>query len=92
LLAGLAKLFNIPHSIAFNTPAAGSFAWLEKPELVWPTLSAALSNKELDEVLLIDFLQGKVRERVFTAKNLFKTSWAFWKKAEPLTWKEIISS
>jgi glycosyltransferase involved in cell wall biosynthesis len=48
LLAGLAKLFNIPHSIAFNTPAAGSFAWLEKPELVWPTLSAALSNQELD--------------------------------------------
>jgi hypothetical protein len=92
LLAGLAKLFNIPHSIAFNTPAAGSFAWLENPELVWPTLSAALSNKELDEVLLIDFLQGKARERVFTTKNLSKTSWAFWKKAEPLTWKEIISS
>ena len=92
LLAGLAKLFNIPHSNAFNIPAAGSFAWLENPQSVWPTLSTALSNKELDEVLLIDFPQGKARERVFTAKNLSKTSWAFWKKAEPLTWKEIISS
>jgi len=92
LLAGLAKLFNIPHSSAFNTPAAGSFAWLENPESVWPTLSAALSNKELDEVLLIDFPKGKARERVFTARNLSKTSWAFWKKVEPLTWKEIISS
>ena len=92
LLAGLAKLLNIPHSNAFNIPSAGSFAWLENPQSVWPTLTTALSNKELDEVLLIDFPQGKARERIFTAKNLSKTSWAFWKKAEPLTWKEIISS
>ncbi len=92
LLAGLAKLFNIPYSSAFNTPAAGSFAWLENPDSVWPTLITALRNKELDEVLLIDFPQGKSRERVFTARNISKTSWAFWKKAEPLTWKEIISS
>jgi hypothetical protein len=92
LLAGLAKLLNIPHSNTINIPAAGSFAWLENPQSVWPTLSTALSNKELDEVLLIDFPKGKARERVFTAKNLSKTSWAFWKKAQPLTWKEIISS
>ena len=57
---------------------------------MWPALSAALSNKELDEVLLIDFPKGKVRERVLTAKDLDKKSWAFWRKAEPLTWKEII--
>ena len=92
LLAGLAKLLNIPHSTTFNTPAAGSFAWLENSESVWPTLSAALSNKELDEVLLIDFPKGKARERIFTAKDLDRKSWAFWKKAAPLTWKEIISS
>jgi hypothetical protein len=91
-LAGLAKLFNIPHSITFNTPAAGSFAWLDNPESIWPTLSDALSHKELDEVLLIDFPKGKARERVFTAKDLDRKSWAFWKKTEPLTWKEIISS
>ena len=90
LLAGLAKLYNIPHSKAFNIPAAGSFAWLEQAETIWPVLSTALMNKELDEVLLIDFPSGKVRERVFTAKDLDKKSWAFWKKAEPLTWKEII--
>ena len=90
LLAGLAKLYNIPHSKAFNIPAAGSFAWLEQAETIWPVLSTALINKELDEVLLIDFPSGKARERVFTAKDLDKKSWAFWKKAEPLTWKEII--
>jgi hypothetical protein len=92
LLAGLAKHLNIPHSTTLNTPAAGSFAWLDNPESVWPILSAALSNKELDEVLLIDFPKGRARERVFTARNISKTSWTFWKKAEPLTWKEIISS
>jgi hypothetical protein len=92
LLAGLAKFLNISHSTILNSPTAGSFAWLDNPESVWPTLSTALSNKELDEVLLIDFPKGKARERVFTAKNLSKTSWAFWKKAESLTWKEIISS
>jgi len=92
LLSGLAKLYNIPHSKAFNIPAAGSFAWLENPELVWPILSTVLCNKELDEVLLIDFPEGKTRERIFTAKDLNRKSWAFWKKAEPLTWKEIISS
>jgi hypothetical protein len=90
LLAGLAKLYNIPHSKAFNIPAAGSFAWLEQAETIWPVLSTALINKELDEVLIIDFPTGKKRERIFKAKNLYKKSWAFWKKAEPLTWKEII--
>jgi hypothetical protein len=92
LLAGLAKLYSIPHSETLNIPAAGSFAWLENPELVWPTLSAALGDKELDEVLIIDFPNGKARERIFRGKDLSKKSWAFWKKAEPLTWKEITSS
>jgi len=44
----------------------------------------------LDEVLLIDFPKGRVRERVLTTKDLYRKSWAFWKKTEPLTWKEII--
>ena len=91
-LAGLAKLCNIPHSTAFNIPVAGSFAWLDHPESIWPALNAALNNKELDELLLIDFPKGKTRERIFTAKDLNKKSWAFWKKSEALTWKEIISS
>ena len=92
LLAGLAKLYNIPHSEVLNITAAGSFAWLENPELVWPILSVALSDEELDEVLIIDFPKGKARERIFRSKDLSKKSWAFWKKVEPLTWKEIISS
>jgi len=92
LLAGLAKLYSIPHSETLNIPVAGSFAWLENPELAWPTLSAALGDKELDEVRIIDFPKGKARERIFRSKDLSKKSWAFWKKAEPLTWKEIISS
>jgi len=91
LLAGLAKLYSIPHSETLNIPAAGSFAWLKNPQSIWPVLSTALINKELDEVLLIDFPKGKARERIFTTKDLDRKSWAFWKKAEPLAWKEIIS-
>jgi len=91
LLAGLAKLLSIPHSNEFHIPTAGSFAWLKNPQSIWPVLSTALINKELDEVLLIDFPKGKARERIFTTKDLDRKSWAFWKKAEPLAWKEIIS-
>ena len=91
LLAGLGKLFNIPHSYVLNIKAAaGSFAWLEEAEALWPALSTALLNKELDELFIIDFPKGEKRERIFTAKDLSKKSWMFWKNAEPLTWKEII--
>ena len=91
LLAGLAKLFNIPHSEEYNVEAAaGSFAWLEQAETIWPELSTALINKELDEIRVIDFPKGKTRERIFMAKDLYKKSWAFWKKAKHLTWEEII--
>ena len=91
LLAGLAKLFNLPHSKAFNIQeAAGSFAWLDQAETFWPVLRTAILNNELDELCIIDFPKGKTRERVFTAKDLSRKSWKFWKNAEPLTWKEII--
>jgi hypothetical protein len=92
LLAGLAKLYNISHSEELITPEQGSFAWLDNPESIWPTLSSALKNQELDEVLIIDFPKGKTRERLYRAKDLSKKSWAFWKKIEPLTWKEVMSS
>jgi len=91
LLIGLGKLLNLPHTKEFTIPLAGSFAWLERPEDIWSTLSAALISKDLDEVLIIDFPKGKARERILTAKDLSHKSWAFWKKAEPLTWKEMIS-
>ena len=90
LLAGLARLLGIPHQDVLDEQnLSGSFAWLEQPQLAWPQLSTALLNKQLDEVLIVDFPKGKIRERIFTAKDLNKKSWAFWKKAEPLTWKEI---
>jgi hypothetical protein len=90
ILAGLAKLLSLPHEISLdekNLP--GTFAWLDQAQHVWPQLSAALLDKKLDELVIIDFPKGKVRERTFTAKDLSKKSWAFWKKAELLTWKEI---
>ena len=91
LLAGLAKLFNIPHSEEFKVQGlAGSFAWLEDPISAWPELSKALMNKDLDEILIIDFPKGKTRKRILRAKNLYKKSWVFWKSPEPLSWKEII--
>ena len=93
LLAGLAKYLNIPYNNIVKTgELAGAFAWLDQPETIWPVLSKALADKQLEELVLIDFPNGKMRERIFTAKDLYKKSWAFWKKAEPLTWKEIVSS
>jgi hypothetical protein len=90
ILAGLAKLLSLPHEISLDEKnLVGAFAWLDQAQHVWPQLSTALLNKQLDEIVIIDFPKGKVRERTFTAKDLFKKSWAFWKKAEPLTWKEI---
>lgn len=90
LLPGLARLLGLPYEITLHeNNLAGAFAWLEQPQLVWPQLSAALLNKKLDEVLLIDFPNGKFRERILTIKDLHKKSWVFWKKSEPLTWKEI---
>jgi hypothetical protein len=93
LLSGLAKYLNIPYNNIVKTgELAGAFAWLDQPETIWPVLSKALADKQLEELVLIDFPNGKMRERIFTAKDLYKKSWVFWKKAEPLTWKEIVSS
>ena len=90
ILAGLAKLLSLPYEITLNDKnLAGTFAWLDHAQYVWPQISKALLDKQLDEVIIIDFPKGKVRERTFTNKDLSKKSWAFWKKAELLTWKEI---
>jgi hypothetical protein len=93
LLAGIAKYLGISHNSSIQTESlAGAFAWLDRPETIWHELSYALTHQKIDQLLLIDFPNGKVRERILTAKDLHKKSWVFWKKAEPLTWKEIISS
>jgi hypothetical protein len=93
LLVGLSKYLDIPieSTLNINNPS-GSFAWLEQPEALWPELSQALIDKSFDELLIIDFPNGKTRERVFTSKTIVKKSWAFWKKPEVMSWKEIISS
>ena len=93
LLAGIAKLLHIPYSQDLRTESfAGSFAWLPAPEAIWPNIQEALNNKQIDELLLIDFPNGKTRERIFTTKDLHQKSWAFWKKATPLSWKDVIAS
>ncbi|WP_231969683.1 hypothetical protein [Polynucleobacter necessarius] len=93
LLSGLARLLGLPLTSDFDAALlADTFAWLDQPELVWPQLSTALQEKQLDELLIIDFPHRNTRERIFTAKDLNKKSWAFWKKSEPLTWKKITQS
>jgi hypothetical protein len=90
LLAGLAKHFDIEYGSEINLEhLAGAFAWTEQPALAWPKLSQALLDKQLDEVLIIDFPHGNKRERIFTAKDLQGRSWAFWRKIEPLSWQKI---
>ena len=93
ILTGLAKLLNLPHQMDLDEKnLTGTFAWLDQAQTAWPQLSAALLDKQLDEVLIIDFPKGKFRERILTSKDLSKQSWVFWKKAEPLTWKEILQA
>ena len=90
LLAGLAKHFKIGYNKTIEREdLCQTFAWLENPAENWPLLCQALLEKQLDEVLVIDFPLGKKRERIFTSKNLNKSSWRFWKKTEALSWHEI---
>ena len=93
LLAGLAKYLGVSHQGTMDfSNLANSFAWIDRPKEVWGELSKVLLNQALAEIEIIDFPKGQVRHRVFTAKDLYKKSWAFWKKSEPLTWQEIISA
>jgi hypothetical protein len=93
LLTGLAKYLGIPQQDEIDvSKLVNGFAWLDQPKIVWDSLKNALLNKELDSIEIIDFPKGLPRHRIFAAKDLHKKSWAFWKKSEPLTWQEIISS
>ena len=93
LLAGLAKYLGISHQKGIDfSKLVNGFAWVDQPKSAWDGLKNALLNQELDELEVIDFPKGQVRNRIFTAKDLYKKYWVFWKKSEPLTWKEIISS
>jgi hypothetical protein len=91
-LVGLAKYLAIPQQREIDfSKLQNTFAWINRPEIIWDSLRTALLSKELDEIEVIDFPQGQTRHRILTAKDLNKKSWAFWKKSEPLTWQEIIS-
>lgn len=93
LLAGLAKYLRVPQQSDVDfSRLQNAFAWIDHPESIWDHLRRTLLNSELDEIEIIDFPNGQTRHRIFTAKDLNKKSWAFWKKSEPLTWQEIISA
>jgi len=93
LLIGLAKYLSIPQGREIDfSKLQNTFAWIDRPKDIWDNLRKALLSKELDEIEVIDFPKGQTRHRIFTAKDLNKKSWAFWKKSEPLTWQEIISA
>jgi hypothetical protein len=93
LLAGLAKHLGVSQQETIDFSKLGnSFAWLDQPKIAWDGLKHALLNQELDSIEIIDFPKGQIRYRNFTAKDLNKKSWAFWRKTEPLSWQEIISS
>ena len=93
LLTGLAKYLEIPHQHQIDfLRLQNAFAWIDRPENIWDSLREALLSNELDEIAIIDFPKGQARQRIFTAKDLNKKSWAFWKKSAPLTWQEIIAA
>jgi hypothetical protein len=93
LLSGLAKFCGRPFSTSASAEnLVGAFAWLENPEMLWPQLVNQLQNKQLDEVMIIDFPEGRTRERVLTLRDIQKKSWMFWKKPEVLTWNDLIES
>ncbi len=90
LLKGLAKFLDIPYcTSADSAQLANGFAWVNDPAKLWSLLSMALVKKQLHEVEIIDFPNGKLRKRILTVKDLNKQSWAFWKNPEPVTWKYI---
>ena len=91
LLIGLAKFLNIAQSADLNpNQLAGGFAFVDNPEPIWETLSTALEAQHLDEVVLIDFPDGHVRERTLTRKALHQQSWMFWRKPKKRSWQELV--
>ena len=93
LLIGLAKFLNIAQSADLNpNQLAGGFAFVDNPEPIWETLSTALEAQHLDEVVLIDFPDGHVRERTLTRKALHQQSWMFWRKPKKRSWQELVGT
>jgi len=93
LLIGLAKFLNITQSVDLHpNQLAGGFAFVDNPEPIWEILSAALEAQKLDEVVLINFPDGHVRERTLTRKALHQQSWMFWRKPKKRSWQELVGT
>ena len=91
LLIGLAKFLKISQSAALNpNQLDAGFTFVDNPEPIWDILSTALETQELDEVILIDFPGGHLRERRFTRKALHQQSWMFWRKPKKRSWQELV--
>jgi len=68
------------------------FAYVDNPESIWEILSTALEAQQLDEVVLIDFPNSRVRERTFTRKALLQQSWMFWRKPKKRSWQDLVGA
>jgi hypothetical protein len=92
LLPGLAKHLGITYQHQIDLSQLNSaFAWVNNPQAIWADLRNALTDDKLSELEIIDFPNGKTRQRIITAKDLHKKSWAFWKKSSPMSWQELIA-
>lgn len=90
LLRGIAAHLNKPCVDQPNPEnGVGGFAWLKNPESIWPFIQSALQDETLDELLLIDFPDGRERKRIIGVADIKKTSWAFWRKPMLLTFDEL---
>lgn len=93
LLLGLAKYLGIAQQNAIDfSNLSNGFAWLKEPMHSWEGLCQALLEKQIAELEIIDFPNGKIRQRILTTKDVYKKSWAFWKKPELLSWQELHTS
>jgi hypothetical protein len=93
VLKGLAVHLHIPHrSDATADTLVGGFAWLKNPAAIWPLLQSALLDETLDELELIDFLNGVLRKRIIQKSDVKKGSWAFWRTPTLLSWQELTGS
>ena len=99
LLRGLANFLDIPYRDLKNDPPVtqdlvDAFIWLDQPEDLWPLVSAAILDGQLDEIEVIDFPTGKERSRIYTSRDIQKRKplarLLFWRNTQLPSWQELI--
>ena len=99
LMRGLANFLEIPYRNLKNDPPttqalAGAVIWFDHPEDLWPLISRALFDGQLDEIEVIDFPNGKERSRTYTSGDIKKRNplakLLFWRKSQLPTWQDLI--